>query len=229
MLETAAVSLAKEEEKPNPSVNIFPVQEETKEAIRLEEEIPNEDSAKSEELNPTAILKSKDVEKPFFEVKKIQVPIPPPKEAPPAGLEETIRMPSLWDEFLYYIPPFLKNRFLMLTAMTLLSLSLLIILPLKAGYDEAKLELDSLLKELGKNKPSRILDREGNKVSEIYQKKTGSMKLTEYPELLRKIILTVEDRSFYRHSGIDLASIVRAGYKNLIHLRYIQGASTITQ
>ena len=224
VLQTAA-ALAKEEETPNPTVNIFPVQEETKEAVRLDEEIliENDDSG------PASILKTKDVEKPFFEVKKIQVPLPPPKEAPPAGVEETIRMPSLWDEFLYYIPPFLKNRFLMLTVMFLLSLSLLILLPLKAGYDEAKLELDSLLKELGKNKPSRILDRDGNKVSEIYQKKTGSMKLAEYPELLRNIILTVEDRSFYKHGGIDFAAIIRAGYKNLIHMRYIQGASTITQ
>ncbi|WP_462322065.1 penicillin-binding protein 1B [Halochromatium sp.] len=51
----------------------------------------------------------------------------------------------------------------------------------------------------------------------------------QLPPLLIKTLLAVEDRSFYKHQGIDPKGIVRAAYENLMAGRTVQGASTLTQ
>jgi penicillin-binding protein 1A len=102
-------------------------------------------------------------------------------------------------------------------------------IPLLETYRETESKLDDLLQELNKNKPSLILDRDGEKIAEIYQKKIGSTRLSDYPPLMKEIILNVEDRGFYDHGGIDYIALVRAGIKNTITMKYSQGASTITQ
>ncbi|WP_145947947.1 transglycosylase domain-containing protein [Paenibacillus sp. Y412MC10] len=53
--------------------------------------------------------------------------------------------------------------------------------------------------------------------------------LEEMPDLLLDTFLAVEDRSFYRHNGLDYKGIARAVYTNSIHLRISEGGSTITQ
>jgi len=92
-----------------------------------------------------------------------------------------------------------------------------------------KSEINVLLTELNKNKPSKILDSNGKVVSEIFQKRTSSLKITEYPEMLKKIILRIEDNGFYLHVGVDILSILRATAVNVLSFEYKQGASTITQ
>ena len=51
----------------------------------------------------------------------------------------------------------------------------------------------------------------------------------QLPPLLIKTLLAVEDRSFYKHHGIDPKGIARAAYENLMAGRTVQGASTLTQ
>lgn len=46
---------------------------------------------------------------------------------------------------------------------------------------------------------------------------------------LTRTIVLVEDRRFYRHSGIDFVATLRAIIVNLRERRYAQGGSTITQ
>lgn len=48
-------------------------------------------------------------------------------------------------------------------------------------------------------------------------------------ELLKKWLLEVEDKRFYRHGAIDFKGIIRAILRNLIAGRIAQGGSTITQ
>lgn len=100
---------------------------------------------------------------------------------------------------------------------------------LGVGVLQAKSELNSILAGLSKGKPTKILDRNGQVVSEIFQKRISTLKLSDYPENLVTALLNVEDRSFYSHGGIDFTALIRAMVQNIIHLRYKQGASTITQ
>lgn len=51
----------------------------------------------------------------------------------------------------------------------------------------------------------------------------------QIPDLLVKTLIAVEDRSFYRHLGIDPRGILRAAYSNLRAGGVVEGASTLTQ
>src|SRR5918998_1003744 len=51
----------------------------------------------------------------------------------------------------------------------------------------------------------------------------------DLPVELRRATVAIEDERFYKHEGVDLNAIVRAGIKNLESGETVQGGSTITQ
>ena len=51
----------------------------------------------------------------------------------------------------------------------------------------------------------------------------------DIPVNLRRATVAIEDERFYKHGGVDLNAIVRAGIKNLESGKTVQGGSTITQ
>jgi penicillin-binding protein 1A len=51
----------------------------------------------------------------------------------------------------------------------------------------------------------------------------------DIPVDLRRATVAIEDERFYKHQGVDLNAIVRAGIKNLESGETVQGGSTITQ
>ena len=51
----------------------------------------------------------------------------------------------------------------------------------------------------------------------------------DLPVELRRATVAIEDERFYRHEGVDLSAIVRAGIKNLESGETVQGGSTLTQ
>jgi len=55
------------------------------------------------------------------------------------------------------------------------------------------------------------------------------LRLEDVPPLFIKSLLTVEDRGFYRHSGISIRSMLRALAANIRARQTVQGGSTITQ
>lgn len=55
------------------------------------------------------------------------------------------------------------------------------------------------------------------------------VQLKEVPPLLVKTLLAVEDHRFYRHHGIDPASLLRALWSNVRARAAVQGGSTLTQ
>ncbi|MEG3863128.1 transglycosylase domain-containing protein [Microcoleus sp. herbarium12] len=55
------------------------------------------------------------------------------------------------------------------------------------------------------------------------------LKLKEIPELLTKAFISIEDRRFYEHRGVDYQGIVRSIGSNLLARDLVQGGSTITQ
>ncbi|TGL22025.1 carboxypeptidase [Leptospira levettii] len=98
-----------------------------------------------------------------------------------------------------------------------------------AGVIATKKEVPMYLETLSKNIPTKILDRNGQVVSEIFQKRTSTLSLQDYPEDMISILLNIEDQKFFFNGGIDYSAILRAFFKNIINLSYKQGASTITQ
>lgn len=76
---------------------------------------------------------------------------------------------------------------------------------------------------------NRILDRKGRLIAELFARKTGSMKSDQIPADMKKMILFVEDESFYSHGGVHWPSVLRAMAANVTNVGYSQGGSTISQ
>jgi penicillin-binding protein 1A len=53
--------------------------------------------------------------------------------------------------------------------------------------------------------------------------------LSKISPYLQKAVIATEDARFYKHHGFDFYGIIRAGIKNIIHGRIVEGGSTITQ
>lgn len=51
----------------------------------------------------------------------------------------------------------------------------------------------------------------------------------QLPDIYKKAVVSVEDKRFYRHKGIDPIGIARAFYHNIRARKLLEGGSTITQ
>lgn len=75
---------------------------------------------------------------------------------------------------------------------------------------------------------SRVLDHEGRPIGEFFVERRQLTPLDEVPDHVVRAFIAAEDSAFFEHSGIDIASILRAAWKNLISDKK-EGGSTITQ
>lgn len=76
---------------------------------------------------------------------------------------------------------------------------------------------------------TRVFAGTGELLAEFYIEKRASTSLDEIPKYLIDATLTMEDRSFYRHWGVNIFSITKAFFQNIRAGRVVRGASTITQ
>jgi len=76
---------------------------------------------------------------------------------------------------------------------------------------------------------TRIYSADKVLLTELFVEKREPVKLTEMPCFLKEALIVTEDRKFYQHSGIDIKGILRAVIKDIVALKFVEGASTITQ
>ncbi len=76
---------------------------------------------------------------------------------------------------------------------------------------------------------SVVYDRFGNPVGSFSTQDRSIVKLKEVPQVLINAVLSIEDRKFYEHHGVDWSGTVRALFKNVDAGGVTQGGSTITQ
>jgi penicillin-binding protein 1A len=77
---------------------------------------------------------------------------------------------------------------------------------------------------------SRVYDRGGHLIGEFYVERRRLTPYEAVPEHAVRAFVAGEDAAFFEHSGIDMVSILRAAWVNLMAGGEIkQGASTITQ
>ena len=66
------------------------------------------------------------------------------------------------------------------------------------------------------------------KVSEIRSKENYA-EFSELPQMYVNAVISVEDKRFYKHNGIDIIAIGRAAINDIKAMSYVEGGSTITQ
>ncbi len=99
------------------------------------------------------------------------------------------------------------------------------------GYLIASFEDTSDIAKLENFKPeipSKIYDRNGNLISELFTVKREPVTFDQLPKNLINALIAVEDNQFYKHHGINVKRIFGALIANIRSGRKSQGASTIT-
>ncbi|HBL98513.1 TPA: hypothetical protein DDZ86_02625 [Candidatus Dependentiae bacterium] len=87
----------------------------------------------------------------------------------------------------------------------------------------------SALEQSTPGRPSILLDDEGVEWARFQLDKREPIALSELPDHVVKAFLAAEDHQFFVHHGISVRGVLRSLITNIRHLRYVQGASTITQ
>lgn len=76
---------------------------------------------------------------------------------------------------------------------------------------------------------TKIFDRNGNLLYDLFgDERRTPTSIDQIPEHLRKATVAIEDKDFYKHSGFDVATVLRIPY-NFLFRRRVVGGSTLTQ
>lgn len=76
---------------------------------------------------------------------------------------------------------------------------------------------------------TKIFDRNEKLIYEIFtDKKRTPIKITEVPSYLKYATISIEDKNFYKHQGVDILGIIR-GLSKIITQGRAEGGSTLTQ
>ena len=77
---------------------------------------------------------------------------------------------------------------------------------------------------------SEAFDKDGNKISVMKgDKDVYYVSIDDIPQYAKDAIVSIEDKKFYEHHGVDYQAIIRAALSYLKNKRITQGGSTITQ
>lgn len=76
---------------------------------------------------------------------------------------------------------------------------------------------------------TQLLDRNGKLLYEVYSTQNRNpIKIADLPLSVKQATISIEDKNFYKHFGLDFVGILRAAFNTLTGKR-LEGGSTITQ
>ncbi|HLR65775.1 transglycosylase domain-containing protein [Virgibacillus alimentarius] len=70
---------------------------------------------------------------------------------------------------------------------------------------------------------------DGKVISKLYNENRIPVSIDDIPEHVKNAFISIEDRRFYKHAGVDFKSVMRAIYRDIIAFQKVEGASTLTQ
>lgn len=79
------------------------------------------------------------------------------------------------------------------------------------------------------NRPSIVLDADGNEWTRFQLDRREPISYDQIPKPLVQAFIAAEDWKFFHHHGLSIKGIIRSLLVNMYHGRKVQGASTITQ
>jgi penicillin-binding protein 1A len=87
------------------------------------------------------------------------------------------------------------------------------------------------VEELEHYRPSSVTelyDGQGRVIGTFALQRRVIATYDDYPQVLRDALVSIEDKDFYRHSGVNIWRIVGAAYRDIESGGRVQGASTLT-
>ncbi len=117
-------------------------------------------------------------------------------------------------------------KVLAIVALTLIILFLCLLLTFAIITGGAKLDENKLIK------PSQTLvicDEDGNQITSVSLGGKESVKLADLDKNTVNAFIASEDRTFYKHGGLNYKRMVKALFKNIKSGSFKEGASTISQ
>jgi membrane peptidoglycan carboxypeptidase len=91
-------------------------------------------------------------------------------------------------------------------------------------------DLPTALEETALPQKTKIVDRQGNLIAQLYDQNRINVSLTQISRTMVKAIVAIEDYRFYEHGAIDLKGTIRAFLTNAANDGVVvQGGSSITQ
>lgn len=77
---------------------------------------------------------------------------------------------------------------------------------------------------------TKIYDTTGNLITDLYVEQNRVLvPLDKISPYLQKAVISIEDRRFYDHEGVDWKAIMRAFFKDVQQGKIVEGGSTLTQ
>ncbi|MCS6972446.1 MAG: transglycosylase domain-containing protein [Leptospiraceae bacterium] len=114
-------------------------------------------------------------------------------------------------------------------ATALLLFSAFVALGVWQAVPMAEQDARELLAQLEARQSDVVLDRNGQELTRLGVAADHRATLSDFAPWQLDMLLFAEDRNFYEHHGVSYKAMLRALFYNLLHLRYAQGGSTITQ
>ncbi len=90
----------------------------------------------------------------------------------------------------------------------------------------------TVLKSIHLTDTVKIYDRNGELLYEVLNKDTGRQSFIVLDQILQNLkdaFISIEDKNFYEHGGVDFSAILRAIWQNVSAGKIVSGGSTITQ
>lgn len=85
------------------------------------------------------------------------------------------------------------------------------------------------IKTIEQNAGIEIYDRNDKRIARFGQARGETVVVDKMPSHLKEAVISIEDRRFYDHPGIDILGISRAMVTNVAKGGFVQGGSTLTQ
>ncbi len=96
-------------------------------------------------------------------------------------------------------------------------------------YNEIRGDLDKVV-NYNPPKTTQFFDRDGKLIANIFKKEHRLyVKYEDIPARVVEALVAIEDTHFFEHHGINPDAISRAMIKNIKAMKYVEGASTLTQ
>ncbi len=113
-------------------------------------------------------------------------------------------------------------------------LIILLLAFIMAGITAGILHLNSLpsIEQIEQYEPtltSQITSNDNYVIRTFGAYKYKKVSIDKIPESLKKAIVAIEDKNFYKHPGFDIFALIRSSLENIKAGKIVQGASTITQ